>query len=321
MIRLYRSGCAACEAVEIDVIGGWEMPPDTLWIDMIEPSHGEDAAVERALGISIPTRAEMSELEASSRLYREGGATYVTADILHRGDDDLPGIDPVTFVLTTGPMVTIRYFDPRPFTMFTDKLEREPALCQTGADMFLNLMEAIIDRASDVLSGLGAKVEGFGVHVFSEGKTVGFKHLITKLGRAHMASARIEQSLAGLARVFSFVGVDNWFEHADEPREHLRSLSRDAASLISHNQALASGINFQLSAALGLINIEQSSIFKMFSIFTAVLMPPTLIGAIYGMNFEHMPELRWMEGYPMALGLMVISAVGPLVYFKRRGWI
>ncbi len=321
MIRLYRSGCSACEAVEIDVIGGWTMPADTLWIDLIEPTHGEDAAVEKALGISIPTRAEMSELEASSRLYREGGATYVTADILHRGDDDLPGIDPVTFVLTQGPMVTIRYFDPRPFTLFTDKLERDPALCSTGADMFLNLMEAIIDRASDVLSGLAAKVEGFGTHVFSEGRTVGFKHLVTKLGRAHIANARIEQSLAGLSRVFAFVAVDDWFEHREEPRDHLLSLSRDAVSLISHNQSIAAGINFQLSAALGLINIEQSSIFKMFSIFTAVLMPPTLIGAIYGMNFEHMPELRWMAGYPMAIGLMVISALAPLLYFKRRGWI
>ncbi len=321
MIRLYRSGSAACEPVQIDVQGGWTMPADTLWIDLIEPTPEEDRAVETALGLSIPTRAEMNELEASSRLYREGKATYVTADILHRGDDDLPGIDPVTFVLTSGPMVTIRYFDPRPFTLFTDKLEREPALCSTGADMFLNLMEAIIDRASDILSGLAAKVEGVGSHVFTEGKAVGFQLLVTKLGRAHMANARIEQSLAGLSRIFTFVAVDDWFEHADEPREHLRSLSRDALSLISHNQSVAAGINFQLSAALGLINIQQSSIFKMFSIFTAVLMPPTLIGAVYGMNFDHMPELHWLGGYPFALGLMLASAVTPLIYFKRRGWI
>lgn len=321
MIRLYRSGCAACEPVEFDTAGGWSMPPDTLWIDLIEPSAAEDAAVEQALGISIPTRAEMSELEASSRLYRENGASYVTADILHRSDDDLPGIDPVTFILTAGPMVTIRYFDPRPFTMFTDKLEREPALCRSGADMFLNLMEAIIDRASDVLSGLTARIEGVGGHVFAEGKTVGFKHLITKLGRAHIANARIEQSLAGLSRVFAFVAVDDWFEKDETSRDHLRSLGSDATSLIAHNQAVASGINFQLSAALGLINIEQSSIFKIFSIFTAVLMPPTLIGAIYGMNFQHMPELGWVSGYPMALAAMIVSALAPLLYFKRRGWI
>lgn len=321
MIRLYRSGCIACEAVDVQVAGGWTMPSDTLWIDLIEPTAEEDAAVEQALGIAIPTRAEMNELEASSRLYRENGAAYVTADILHRSDDDLPGIAPVTFILTSGPMVTIRYFDPRPFTMFTDKLEREPALCQSGADMFLNLMEAIIDRASDVLSGLTARIEGVGAHVFSEGKTVGFKHLVTKLGRAHIANARIEQSLSGLSRMFAFVAVEDGFERHEASRDHLRSLINDAASLIAHNQAVASGINFQLSAALGLINIEQSSIFKIFSIFTAVLMPPTLVGAIYGMNFQHMPELGWGLGYPFALGLMIVSAVTPLIYFRRRGWI
>lgn len=319
MIRLYRSGSTACEAVPVG--DDWALPADVLWIDLIEPTPDEDAAVEKALGIAIPTRAEMNELEASSRLYRENGAAYVTADILHRGDDDLPGIDPVTFILTRGPLVTIRYFDPRPFTLLLDKLERDPSLCGSGADLFLNLMETIIDRASDVLSGLTAKVEGVGDHVFNEGKTVGFQHLITKLGRAHMANARIEQSLTGLARVFAFIAVDPWFEAHDDSREHLKSLGRDAASLISHTQAVAAGINFQLSAALGLINIEQSSIFKIFSIFTAVLMPPTLIGAIYGMNFAHMPELRWVGGYPLALGLMVISAVLPLLYFRRRGWI
>jgi magnesium transporter len=320
MIRLYRSGRETFEVVAIPP-SGWVMPSDTLWIDLIEPTREEDVAVERALGLSIPTREEMNELEASSRLYREGGATYVTADIIHNGDTEMPTIDPVTFVLTHGPLVTIRYFDPRPFILFTDKLEREPSLCASGVDMFLNLMEAIIDRASDVLGKTAAKVDGVGNHVFSEGKRVGFEGLVTKLGRAHIANARIEQSLAGLSRVFAFVTLDDRIERASEPREHLKSLSRDAASLLTHNQAVAQGINFQLSAALGFINIEQSSIFKVFSIFSAVLMPPTLIGAIYGMNFDYMPELRWASGYPMALVAMVVSAVLPLLWFKRKGWI
>jgi len=320
MIRLYRSGCAACEPVEIDATD-WVMPPDTLWIDLIEPTREEDKAVEKALGLSIPTREEMNELEASSRLYREGGATYVTADIIHNGDMELPTIDPVTFVLTHGPLVTIRYFDPRPFTLLADKLERDPLLCASGVDVFLNLMESIIDRASDVLSKTAHKVEGVGNHVFSEGKRVGFEHLVTKLGRAHIANARIEQSLAGLSRVFAFVVIDDRIERAVDAHDHLNSLSRDAMSLLAHNQAVAQGINFQLSAALGLINIEQSSIFKVFSIFSAVLMPPTLIGAIYGMNFDVMPELRWAAGYPMALVAMAVSAALPLLWFKRKGWI
>ena len=105
-----------------------------------------------------------------------------------------------------------------------------------------------------------------------------------------------------------------------EKREHLKSLGRDATSLLGHSQAVAAGINFQLSATLGLINIQQSSIFKVFSLVTVALMPPTLIGAVYGMNFEHMPELTWPLGYPMALILMVLSSAIPLMWFKRRGW-
>lgn len=319
MIRIYRSGCAACEGVEIDV-EGWTLPPDTLWIDLIEPTREEDVAIENALGLSIPTREEMNELEASSRLYREYGATYVTADILHNSEAELPTVDPVTFILTHGPLVTIRYFDPRPFTIFTDRLERAPSMCESGADMFLNLMEAIIDRASEVLSRVAGKVEGVSSQVFAGRKTVGYEHLITKLGRSQIANSRIEQSLSGLSRVFAFVALDERLEMEGEKREHLKSLGRDATSLLGHSQAVAAGINFQLSATLGLINIQQSSIFKVFSLVTVALMPPTLIGAVYGMNFEHMPELTWPLGYPMALILMVLSSAIPLLWFKRRGW-
>lgn len=320
MIRVYRAGFHTCEPVSGDM-AGWMLPADALWIDMVAPTPDEDRAVEKALGLAVPTREEMAELEASSRLYRENGATYVTADIIHNGDAETPTIDPVTFVLTKGPLVTIRYFDPKPFSMMVDKLEREPQLCSTGADLFLNLMEAIIDRASDLLSINANKVDAVANHVFAEGKPVGFEHLVTKLGRAHIANARIEQSLAGLARIFVYVASDERIDHVPDSREHLKSLSGDAASLIAHNQAVASGINFQLSAALGMINIQQSSIFKVFSVFTVAFLPPTLIGAIYGMNFVHMPELQQPWGYPAALTAMVVAAVLPLLWFKRKGWL
>ena len=320
MIRVYRAGCRTCEA-HAGEPAAWALPPDAVWIDLLNPTPDEDRAVEAALGLSVPTREEMAELEASSRLYRENGATYVTADIIHHGDADLPGLDPVTFVLTAGPLVTIRYFDPRPFALLLDKLDREPELCGTGADLFLHLMEAIIDRASDVLSTNAAKVEAVSNHVFSGRKTVGFEKLITQLGRAHIANARIEQSLSGLARIFAFVALDDRIEKQPETREHLNSLARDAQSLITHNQAVAASIDFQLSAALGLINIEQSSIIKIFSVAAVAFLPPTLIASIYGMNFDHMPELPQVWGYPAALVAMLISAILPLAWFKKQGWL
>ena len=320
MIRVYRPGCRTCEP-HVGDPAAWTLPAEAVWIDLLNPTTDEDRAVEAALGLSVPTREEMAELEASSRLYRENGATYVTADIIHHGDADMPGLDPVTFVLTAGPLVTIRYFDPKPFALLLDKLDREPGLCGTGADLFLHLMEAIIDRASDVLSSNAAKVETVSNHVFSGRKTVGFEKLITQLGRAHIANARIEQSLSGLARIFAFVALDDRIEKQPETREHLNSLARDAQSLISHNQAVAASIDFQLSAALGLINIEQSSIIKIFSVAAVAFLPPTLIASIYGMNFDHMPELPQVWGYPAALVAMLVSAILPLAWFKKKGWL
>jgi len=319
MIRLYRSGSAVGEATDIGP--GWTLTSDVLWIDMVRPTRAEEHAIEVAVGLGLPTPEEMAELEASSRLYRENGAVFLIADLLHHGDDDLPAIAPTTFVITDGPLITIRYVDPKPFAMLGDRLEREPALCNSGREVFLNLMEAVIDRLSDVLSGNAAHVESISMHVFAQKKAVGFDKLITKLGRAQMANARIEQSLSGLSRIFAFLGPDDRFEKDPDIREHLRSLGRDAASLISHAQAVAASINFQLSGALGLINIEQSSIIKIFSVAAVAFMPPTLIASIYGMNFDHMPELRWQAGYPAAIAAMLIAAITPLLWFKRKGWL
>ena len=320
MIRVYCRGSQTCEDATL-APADWTLPADAIWVDLVNPTTEEDRAVERALHLAIPTREEMSELEASSRLYRENGATYVTADIMHAGTEDMPAIDPVTFVLTSGPLVTVRYVEPRSFVMLADKLERDPALCTTGADLFLHLMETIIDRTSEVLSSTAVNVEVISTHIFQDKKAVGFDRLIVKLGRAQMANARIDQSLSGLSRVFAFVSLDDTIENRGEATAHLKSLSRDALSLIGHNQAIAASINFQLSAALGLINIEQSSIIKIFSVAAVAFMPPTLIASIYGMNFEHMPELAWMAGYPLALAAMVVAAIAPLLWFRKKGWL
>ncbi len=319
MIRVFCAGRSTCEPPAADA-AAWVVPPDAVWIDLVEPSREEEVAVEKALGLAVPTREEMAELEASSRVYRENGATYATADLISRGDEDIPGVEPVTFVLTDGPLVTIRYFDPKPFALMTEKLEREPERCPTGTDLFLHLMETVVDRASDILSRNVGRVEGIAGHVFSGGKTVGFEKLITKLGQAQIANARIEQSLAGLTRIFAFVGVDDRMRQP-EAHAHLRSLSRDAESLSAHNHAVAASINFQLSAALGLINIEQSSIIKIFSVAAVAFLPPTLIASIYGMNFHSMPELSQPWGYPVAVGAMVVSALLPLAWFKKKGWL
>lgn len=319
MIRLYRAGRGTCEP--IDDLSGFALGDDVVWIDLSAPSREEEQAVERALGVQVPTREEMAEIEVSSRLNRDGKTTFLTADLLSHGDAQTPVLEPVTFILTGGPLVTVRYSDPKPFAMLADKLERSPDICGAGWSVFLNLMEVVVDRVADILEADAARVEAIADHIFAEGKTIGFDKLITKLGRAQIATARIDQSLTGLARIFAFVALDDRIEHSAEAREHLRSLGRDVQSLSAHAQGVSAHINFQLSAALGLINIEQSSIIKIFSVAAVAFMPPTLIASIYGMNFRHMPELPQPWGYPAALAAMVVAAILPLLWFKKKGWL
>jgi magnesium transporter len=165
-------------------------------------------------------------------------------------------------------------------------------------------------------------VQEVGEEIFAErGRATSFEPFINRLGRARLANARLEQSLAGLMRAFVFLGLDDRVEKDPEAREHLASLTRDARSLTDHNHAVAASIDFQLNAALGLINIQQSSIIKIFSVAAVAFLPPTLIASIYGMNFDHMPELARPWAYPAALVAMVVSAVLPLAWFKRRGWL
>lgn len=321
MIRIHRRGETGCRALDQAPVG--PIDPDVLWIDLVAPTREEELAVEAALGgVPLPTREEMAELEASSRLYREQGATYVTVDLLHRGDEDVPALDPVTVVLTAGPMVTIRYYEPRPFAMLEAALARDEALCTTAPALALHLFEMVIDRTSDVLSATVSRVEAMGEEIFAQtGRAASFEPYVNRLGRARLANARLEQSLAGLMRAFVFLGLDDRVEKDAEARDHLASLIRDARSLTDHNHAVATSIDFQLNATLGLINIQQSSIIKIFSVAAVAFLPPTLIASIYGMNFDHMPELAQRWGYPAALMAMVVSAVLPLAWFKKRGWL
>jgi magnesium transporter len=144
---------------------------------------------------------------------------------------------------------------------------------------------------------------------------------LAKLGRSQSLNAKARDSLVSLARLISFASLSDQIEANRDHRDHLKSLQRDVQSLTDHSSYLSSNITFLLDAALGLINIEQNAIIKIFSVAAVVFLPPTLVASIYGMNFEQMPELKFAHGYPMALILMVISAVVPLWWFRKKGWL
>ena len=313
----------------------------TVWIDLFHPTREEDTRVEQALGILVPTREEMSEIEASSRIYQEAGAHVMTAIILSltegekRASQDMgrprrdePDIaTPVTFMLTANRLVTVRYGEPRGFKLYLTRAQKKDVSCTTGQSVLMGLLEAIIDRAADRVERIQAEVDQlshtiFGLTGEERSKARRFDVNIKNIGREGELTSRSRESLLSLERLLTYLS-HAMSERGDDKalRARVKTAHRDVQSLNDHVGYLSVKINFLLDATLGMINNEQNTIIKIFSVLAVALMPPTLVGTIYGMNFKHIPELEWVFGYPMALGVMVISAVLPYLYFKRKGWL
>lgn len=318
MLKILRKGANALETVTPD--GDWRLPEDAVWVDLLSPTRDEELAIERAIGLEIPTREEMAEIEPSSRLYQEGGATFMTAAILTGAASEFPLLAPVTFLLVGDRLVTVRYVEPGAFNAFAAQFGRQPC-GMVGGELFLELLDAIVDRVADIVEAVAAEVEEASQDVFRRPRRGGFGPVIAQLGHAQMVSAKARASLASLARLISFAGLADQLEKVRDLREHLRSLQRDVQSLIDHSAYMSANITFLLDAALGLINIEQNSIIKIFSVAAVAFLPPTLVASVYGMNFHHMPELDWRLGYPLAILLMIASAAVPLWWFRRKGWL
>jgi magnesium transporter len=304
------------------------LPPEATWIDLFQPTRDEEKLVEQCLGIEVPTREEMQEIEPSSRLYQERGATFVIANVIYQADSEVPGITPVTFVLAGNRLVTIRYAEPKSFRTFSAHSERQPLLCATGAGTLIGLLDAIVDRIADVIERTAADLDTLSKTVFARhsgpaarrARTSSFEEVLRQIGHKQDLTAKARDSLVSLGRLLAFVSLAPELK-GKEVKAHLKTLTRDVSSLTDQTGFLSNNINFLLDAAMGMINIEQNAIIKIFSVAAVVFLPPTLVASIYGMNFQHMPELEWALGYPWAILLMVLSAVLPYWWFKRKGWL
>ena len=309
----------------VELAAGSAPPAEALWIDLFEPSAEEERAVETGLGIDVPTREEMREIESSNRLYEEEGAVYLTCTIVTRLDTDLPQNAQVTFILKDGRLVTNRYTDPLPFRRYAAYAERHAASCNSGPAILAGLVEAIVNRIADVIERVGNDLDGVSAEVFSHavrrrGRS-DFRQVLEQVGRSGELIAKARESLMSLGRLLAFVQQSALLTLTQEVRTRLRTLSRDVMSMSDHATFLGNNVSFILDATLGMINIDQNNILKIFSVVTVFLLPPSVIGAIYGMNFDHIPWAHESWGFLGALGLMLLSALIPYLVFKRRGWL
>jgi magnesium transporter len=304
------------------------LPDTAVWVDLVKPTPEEDRAVERLAGIAVPTREDMQEIEISSRLYVENGARYMTATLMCSSDTENPRTTAVTFILTGHRLVTVRYDLPKPFMLVENKLARSCAQGITGEMVLMELLDAVIDRNADILERAGADMDSISHDIFEpkgaarSGHGKRYSDILIAIGRKGDLTSKVRECLVSVGRVVTFVAaaVDG-VKWSKDMREQLKTMQRDVTSLTDHASYLSNKITFVLDAMLGVVNLEQNNIIKLFSVMAVVLMPPTLIASIYGMNFKVMPELEWQHGYAYALIAMVFAAVLPYFLFKWKKWL
>lgn len=300
-------------------------PDNLVFLDLLNPARAEELEAEKWLEYQLPTREEMQEIEESSRLYTEKGALYMTAWVPVGLDTPDPDTTPISFVIAPDCLTTVRYADPLAFRTLVDQVRRQCKPPLSSDAVFLLLCELIIARIADALQTVEADMKRMSREIFAvnpnrASKTVerDLAEVVKLLGRRSALVANLRESLVSVSRILQFFlnNAATWMkgEHAAQ----FRSVMRDVKSLDDYTSQQTQEMTFLLESTLGLINIQQNQIIKIFTIASVLFMPPTLIASIYGMNFEHMPELKWLLGYPFALVLLVVSAAIPIWFFKRK---
>lgn len=299
---------------------------EALWIDLLKPTKDEEDLIEKHLLIEIPTREEMVEIEISSRLYKDNGGLYMTATMIAQSSSTEPQHDPVTFVLTSHRLITIRYIEPQSFKMMTSHLKKMDKEDLNAISLLTELLDATVDRLADSLELVSYRLDNYAKTIFNpnpeDSNKLDYKQLMHVIGANADLNTKARESLVTFNRLVAF------FEKAvvakvqdDERRLRISALGKDILSLSDHANFLSTKINFLLDATLGMVSIEQNNIIKIFSVAAVIFLPPTLVASIYGMNFTFMPELSWKYGYIFAIGMILFAAWLPYKYFKHRKWL
>ena len=313
----------------LDVADPAQLPREAIWIDLLVPTPEEEKAVEALLAVDVPTREEMKEIETSNRLYEDNDALYMTATVAAKLDTMRPEITAVTFILASGRLITNRYVDTKPFQQFAAYAERHPAVCQSAVAVLAGIIEVFVERIADILERTGGDLDLVSSSIFMRNGTANeiptsrdLRELLERIGFNGELNSKARESLVSLGRLLMFVQQSSIADMTSEQRSRFKLISRDVTSLSDHASFFGTKVSFLLEATLGLINVEQNNIIKIFSVAAVMFLPPTLIARIYGINFHLLPELSGRYGnFLFSLGLMVASMGITYALFKRKGWL
>jgi len=300
-----------------------------LWIDLLDPTPEEVEWVKTEHGLRVPPRAELEEIESSSRLSRDGDVLHMNLPVTTADGDGVLTPTPMGFILSEKVLVTIHFVHLHTTGAVLDRLkaEKNPS---TSADVFAMMMEAMVDFSADQLENISAELMKISQRVFRRTEapemhnikqmTRLLRRMLSQIGYQGEHLSQIRETLLGLQRVITYTmeTCANWRDNNFLGR--LETARRDLKSLIEHETHLSDKAQFLLDANLGFINTEQNDIFKVLTLVSVVGIPPTFFASMWGMNFHNMPELSWHYGYWIGLGIIALSTIIPMAWFKYRGW-
>lgn len=316
MIRLFKIHQGVIREVDLDPQNLAEVR-QAHWIDAYEPSEQERDILGSLLHIDLPESNDVEEIEASARYFVDQVGIHVHSLFLAASEGRHTTVS-VACILQRERLITIRESDTADFRLLRMRARRGQVNSDTPAELLVTLLEQKVENHADLLEDLHRQLEAVSYLVL-EDEEADLEEGISRLARLEDGNGKVRLCLMDTQRNISFL-----LRHLKSEPEHidtLREIMRDVETLMSHTTFLFDKINFLMDSTQGFINIEQNQIIKIFSIAAVVFLPPTLVASIYGMNFDHMPELQWLLGYPWALGLMVASGFAPYLYFKRKGWL
>lgn len=321
-------GCEAGRPARLDNTSDIETLRQAVWIDLHDPTPEESARVAHATGLAVPTLAEVSEIETSSRLGLRDGVLYLSMPMVSMVDG--PRGVSAGFVLSRERLLTVRFAASNVFDMFVTHMPRGETRSDSATHILVGLLEAIVDRQADVLERVQTDLDNISHRVFSLGAHGGngrkmedriLRETLVELGRIGDLISHIRESQLGAARLVPFIDVNAAKWLAAGLKNRLRTLRRDIASVSDFDNHLSDKLQFLLDATLGFINIAQNDVMKVMTITSVAGIPPVLVAGIYGMNFKSMPELEWAWGYHYAWGLIILTTLIPLAIFRWRKWM
>lgn len=287
-----------------------------VWIDLQKPSKEEQTLVEEAFQIEFFTRQEAAEIESSSRYFEdfemiEANSAFVALENLSYETKQ------ISFVLKDGVLFTLRHDDLKSFAETVRKLKLFNAGSIKAIQIWLLLLESQTDLDADFIEYLSRSTNLVSRKIMTKQPVQ--EEILLNITVLQENTILIRESIVDMQRLVSSLFKSNVAEELE--KERIRILIKDIGSLIQHTQFSFERLEYLQNTFLGLINLEQSKVIRIFTLVTVVFMPPTLIASLYGMNFKFMPELNWSLGYPFAMFLMILSSILFLWYFKRKRWL